>query len=298
MTFAARIKFFYFYLLLLISMSLPQSPAFVAKPTTVKPCRSLHMTKTRKDLEILLKVKRLSQMRAEGKNYSSYLSEMARYSSFGAESRLKVMKNVVDYEESNVGRVVAVRPNIVFLPDVGIANRDRSFYSELLVRIANVTVLDMPDIHEFNTKRYEVQWMSYMRNELQLAERDLVIAHGTSADALLRYLESDKVRSALLIDGSHIYTAGERHGRAYRYELMKRNIEKIGVVSTSEELDYDAKVLGSDLGIPNDCTLLSTTISVKERNLLPMHISSLARKLLDPLYLSMAVRCRGDGTEA
>jgi hypothetical protein len=41
----------------------------------------------------------------------------------------------------------------------------------------SVDIVAMPDIHEFNTKRYETKWMDYMR-ELKLFDYELIVAHG------------------------------------------------------------------------------------------------------------------------
>ena len=97
-------------------------------------------------------------------------------------------------------------------------------------------ILPMPYVYELNTKRYEVSWMAYMRT-LQLSQYDLIIGHKSSAEALLRYLESEqdlKNSKIMLVDGSDIYTAGERHGRAYRYSLIQQNCASLRIVCTTQ----------------------------------------------------------------
>ena len=87
--------------------------------------------------------------------------------------------------------------------------------------------LDMPNIYEFNTKRYEIEWLHYMRDSLDLGSYDVVVGHGSSAEALLRYLEQSDlsykpVKSAVVLDATDIYTAGEIHGRAYHHSSIKQ----------------------------------------------------------------------------
>ena len=97
-------------------------------------------------------------------------------------------------------------------------------------------ILPMPYVYELNTKRYEVTWMAYMRT-LQLSQYDLIIGHQSSAEALLRYLESEhdlEHSKIMLVDGSDIYTAGERHGRAYRYSLIQQNCASVRIACTSQ----------------------------------------------------------------
>ena len=141
--------------------------------------------------------------------------------------------------------------NIVFLPDMRVQNEDTHFFYQDLVLQLNATILNMPDVHEYNTKRFEVQGMSYMRNLLNSTTNDVIIAHGSSADALLRYIESDKVELAIVIDGSQIYTAGERHGRDYRWELIKQNVKKVVLIGITPEGKEDANVLSQKFGHPS-----------------------------------------------
>ena len=225
-----------------------------------------------REQDIALKIKRLKQMRQEGKNYKEFIFEKGRIEEMtlgkSQEDKRDLQKRVTDYKD-NVMRERVKRGTMnsyqelkdevnkstfqcLFLPDVGMKNVNREFYASLLSTCTNefiahdiqITALDMPDIYAYNTKRYEAKWMAYLRgvNNPSLFEYDLIIAHGTSADALLRFMETDRLKGVVLIDGSHIYTAGERHGRGYHYELMKTNSQAIAVMATSTETDEDSKV--------------------------------------------------------
>lgn len=128
-----------------------------------------------------------------------------------------------------------------------------------------------------------------MRNELSLESYDLVIAHGSSADAVLRYIESDVILRALIIDGSHLYTAGERHGRAYRYELMKKNIKILGLLSTATTYDYDTRILQQDLRIDNLLVSYfnaSPNFIIDNPSIIAENIVSLASTIIDSQPLS------------
>eukprot|EP00903_Cladosiphon_okamuranus_P012662 g11843.t1 len=84
----------------------------------------------------------------------------------------------------------------------------------------------MPDPYSFNTKRYETFWLNFMVEELALCPATLVVAHGTAADAVLRFVESREVWGAVLVcPGGEMYHAGERHGRAYVWPRVRRGCE-------------------------------------------------------------------------
>lgn len=99
---------------------------------------------------------------------------------------------------------------VIFLVDNSCNENVRFFYNKLNFLNTSVNflhIVPMPDVHEFNTKRYEQMWMNYMRS-LTLNAWDVVVGHGSSGDALLRFLESCEVNRAVIIDGADIYTAG------------------------------------------------------------------------------------------
>jgi hypothetical protein len=172
---------------------------------------------------------------------------------------------------------VDVTYRIAFLPDTGVDEEKRNFYaglSSLFDRAPNVSDLDvaatqsvsppaekmisfnegdasicrdycslsflpMPDVYMSNTKRHEQLWMEYIRT-LDLPRFDVILAHGSSSEALLRYMESEPLGSVILIDASDIYTAGERHGRAFRYSLVAGNCQSISLLCTSQRYSVEA----------------------------------------------------------
>ena len=92
----------------------------------------------------------------------------------------------------------------------------------------------LPNIYELNDKRYEIQCLDYIRN-LKLYQYDILIADGGSCEALLRYSESEKLKSIVLIDSPEIYTAGERHGRDFHHSSISLNCEGfITFIATSK----------------------------------------------------------------
>lgn len=204
--------------------------------------------------EVYLKVKRLKQVIESGKNYTAYLAEQNRYAArnLTLENRTQIMQDVVDYKEK-LKKSLHKQIDAVFLPDISI-EPDTWFYDKFLTTLNSTNhsleVLGMPDVHAFNTKRYEFQWMQHMRTELRLQSRNLVVAHGSSADALLRYLETDSVSAAVIIDGSDIYTAGERHGRAYRYSEILKHCGDITLLATTEVAAAEMNTLREELRLP------------------------------------------------
>ena len=133
---------------------------------------------------------------------------------------------------------------VAFLPDVSIGGASiRWFYPSLMAQSApcmhgrqkfyrsnsiycSMNFLDMPNVFESNTKRYEVEWLNYMKESLDLSSYDVVVGHGSSAEAVLRYMEQPHykpLRSVVVLDANDIYTAGERHGRRFHHSKIKRN---------------------------------------------------------------------------
>jgi len=190
-----------------------------------------------KNTEKYLRIYRLKQMLSSEKNYSNFLVEQQRYASLNAtlKERQDAMKAVIEYKNNSTNIYRAV-----FLPDRSI-NADISFYSPLLNGLKSqgifLTMMPMLNVYEFNTKRYEVQWIRELRDELKNFEQQVVLGHGSSAEALLRYLETDKVKTAIIVDGTDLYTAGERHGREYHYSKMKSNSDAIYLASTKKEIE-------------------------------------------------------------
>ena len=220
-----------------------------------------------KEMALAIKMKRLKQLKNEGKDYRALITENGRIEEEkegkSGEEKADLQNKIVEYKEK-VAREREERQlrqiNALFLPDVGMREIDRSFYKNLIEGGSTggsmkVSVLDMPDIYAFNTKRYESEWMTYMRNsQPPLASYDVIIAQGTSAEAMLRYAESDRVKNLILIDASHIYTAGERHGRDYHYSLIKNNVMQIRFLTTSVSRGNDLRILHEGLGLAPSLT--------------------------------------------
>ena len=92
-------------------------------------------------------------------------------------------------------------------------------------------IASMPDIYAFNNKRYERFWLGLLGDEdLQLDRSTLVIAHGTAADAVLRFAERTSLAGAVLLGPGDTYHAAERHGRAYVWTEIRRNCEYISLL--------------------------------------------------------------------
>ena len=66
----------------------------------------------------------------------------------------------------------------------------------------NFNVATLPNIYELNDKRYEINWLNYLKLQL-LNDSDCVIAFDTgSSEAVLRYLESCKLQRVIFVDAS------------------------------------------------------------------------------------------------
>lgn len=93
-----------------------------------------------------------------------------------------------------------------------------------------------------------------------LAAIQIMIGHGTGADALLRCLERSTAWGAILITPCDEYHAGERHGRPYHWTDIRQNCSHFlehlystddGFVSASESA-FVARNLGVDAKVLND----------------------------------------------
>jgi len=198
-----------------------------------------------RNIELFLKMKRLKQIKSEGKTYVDYLTEINRVkdvssTSIDNNSPMKIlneteqinrMKKAVEYKSVN-----NAEKKIIFLPDVSYNENCRYFYQDLITNPKFcATILDMPNVYELNTKRYEVQWLKYMES-LNLQSYHTIISHGSSSEALMRYLESfnlaaspSKVKKIIFIDAPDIYTAGERHGRRFLFNRITNNCKTVDV---------------------------------------------------------------------
>lgn len=169
---------------------------------------------------------------------------------------------------------------VAFLPDVSIGGASiRWFYPSLMsgaTRMLHGTskfhrgdqevycsmnFLDMPNVYESNTKRYEIEWLNYMRDQLDLSSYDVVIGHGSSAEAMLRYMEQGEytreghrtgfkpLKAAVALDAIDIYTAGERHGRQFHYGKIRRmsRANHVIIAGTTEHSIENSKELYKEL---------------------------------------------------
>lgn len=208
-------------------------------------------------VEAALHVKRLAQLKRAGGSYQDYLIELRRLSPEDGAKSQEEMRSVIQYKEDEERLVEQLqRKRICFLPDCSVYPERRWFYPQLyrperLSAAATFTVesfFDMPNVFEFMTKRYEVQWLTHMRSlRPSLAEFDCVIAHGTSAEAVLRYLESDALKSCVLVDASDVYTAGERHGRTFHLSTIAKHCHHISLLGTGPDDQAAATSLASQL---------------------------------------------------
>mmetsp|Transcript_28125 Transcript_28125/g.36855 ORF Transcript_28125/g.36855 Transcript_28125/m.36855 type:complete len:254 (-) Transcript_28125:319-1080(-) len=127
---------------------------------------------------------------------------------------------------------------IVILPDSRVQDPSSTWHKWLAGELQNKGVEDtgvywLPNPYDFNTKRYEVQWLGYMRSQLQLADnpdQTLVVAHGFAADAVLRYLENHRLAKVLLLGPHDMYHAGERHGRDLVWPLIIQNVKQVALL--------------------------------------------------------------------
>ena len=159
------------------------------------------------------------------------------------ESIDPIVSNKVDLSKTNLE---GDSPQPVSSANISSSSSSSSYLKKISstfsIFTSTMSILPMPNIYDLNTKRYEQKWMNYMRT-LDLNSYDIVLAHGSSSEALLRYLESEKVKKCILLDCSDTYTAGERHGRSYRYSLIIDNCKEISILSTDEKyVDETAKL--------------------------------------------------------
>ena len=197
-------------------------------------------------VEAALRVKRLAQLKREGGSYHDYLTEQRRLSPEGGAKSEEEMRAVVQYKEDEERLVEQLqRKRICFLPDCSVYPERRWFYPQLyrperLSAVATFAVesfFDMPNVFEFMTKRYEVQWLTHMRSlSPSLAEFDCVIAHGTSAEApapMAAIYDSPAQQLAQL----------KREGGSYQDHLTEqRRLSPEGGAKSEEEMRAAAKI--------------------------------------------------------
>ena len=187
-------------------------------------------------------------------NNNSSSSRSSSSSSSSIDNNIDDDSNINENSNENSNDINGISQSnrIAFLPDVGYNEKCHFFYKHLATKgftgnASKINFIDMPDITELNTKRYEQIWMNYMRGLNLSAEYDVVIGHGTSADALIRYLESEKLPKAVFIDCADIYTAGERHGRSYLYSRIRDNCKHFRIIALTNKGANDAVTLRNEL---------------------------------------------------
>ena len=191
------------------------------------------------------------------------ISRMLEYHSRGAYDRRKG-SNMVNLHGHSAG-------SALFLPD---CVTDNPWLYDHIISVDKslenlITLTNMPNVYTYNTKRYEVLWLTFMREQLNLSTAKLVVAHGSSAEALLRYLESDPLMCCILVDCSDIYTAGERHGRDYRFSKIMINCKNITLVSTSPKSQEECIKLQEGLKyISPDIYHFDCTTNIKKQNMI------------------------------
>lgn len=98
-----------------------------------------------------------------------------------------------------------------------------------------VSIAPVPNPYASNSKRWERVWLSTLREVT--SPGDALLGHGSGADVVLRYLEEGRAQGVVLVlPSSDEYFAGERHGRRYHWEAIRRNVGADGirvVVSTA-----------------------------------------------------------------
>lgn len=210
------------------------------------------------NVKTFIKVKRLQQLLSSGKNYTSYIDEKLRYSKDPIPSNdsevIEKMKLVTQYihNKQDSSNISNSRGNLVgFLPDCSGFEPLLSLNKQLFK--VDIDILEMPNIQDFNTKRYEKIWLDHMRS-LNLSFFDIIICHGTSSEAMLRYLETNSISSKriILINPTDLYTAGERHGRSFHYSYIEKNSNSMVIICTKESLMVECDRLYNSLRYYNN----------------------------------------------
>ncbi|CAN0110976.1 unnamed protein product [Pylaiella littoralis] len=164
----------------------------------------------------------------------------------------------------NAGTAAATRPRVprrvLILPDSRANLANPSIWHHhlkatvLSEKGVETSIQGMPDPYSFNTKRYETFWLNFMANELALCPDTLVVAHGTAADAVLRFVERRQVWGAVLVcPGGEMYHAGERHGRAYVWPRVRRGCQWLAMVCGAGDPivgEAEARRVKEALGVP------------------------------------------------
>lgn len=231
---------------------------FIRKVNNAKNSETWTMKDAKnKNIVAFIKGKRLLQIVSSTGNYTDYLREQEKYEPRDNNGSLVAtdvsrMKSVLQYvQNKRISENRIVKPGnklVAFLLDTNVNVQNRNHHDKLS-NISEWQVLDMPNIHDFNTKRYESLWIQYMKS-LDLSQYCVVIGHGSSAEALMRYLESHSLPETriVVIDPTDLYTAGERHGRQFRFYYIVANSLGVDVyISPTSPIKSESLKVYSDL---------------------------------------------------
>ncbi|KAK3845278.1 MAG: retinoblastoma binding protein 9-like protein [Linnemannia gamsii] len=113
---------------------------------------------------------------------------------------------------------------------------------------------------------HEEIWIRFMEDKIEIGERDVVIGHSSGAAAILRYVETRKVKGVVLVSAYHsdLGDASEREAgyfnRPWNWDAISRNVEWITqfaspsdhLVPIDEQRHVASKIAGVDyIELPN-----------------------------------------------
>ncbi|KAG0272555.1 putative hydrolase rbbp9 [Linnemannia exigua] len=113
---------------------------------------------------------------------------------------------------------------------------------------------------------HEEIWIGFMEDKIEIGEQDVVIGHSSGAAAILRYVETRKVKGVVLVSAYHsdLDDPSERESgyfnRPWNWDAISRNVEWITqfsspsdhLVPIDEQRDVASKIAGVDyIELPN-----------------------------------------------
>eukprot|EP00668_Euglena_longa_P002502 GGOE01002919.1.p1 GENE.GGOE01002919.1~~GGOE01002919.1.p1 ORF type:complete len:359 (+),score=72.84 GGOE01002919.1:34-1110(+) len=148
----------------------------------------------------------------------------------------------------------------VFLPDhslhAGSIWLNRRLKEWLMQDGAPLEVLLMPNIYSRSEPEFGASWLMFMEYFLFLDLRGVVVAHGSSAEAVLRFLELNPLQRCILLDAPARCLAPDQNGREYRWDAIARNCASLTLISLAGDRDADARILQQQLAVPDPECLL------------------------------------------
>ena len=194
----------------------------------------------------------------------NFVSEQKRYRELSnvTEEINDRMQKVFQYKKEQIDANMKCGPAVHFLTqeDFKFPQEDKLFHDlqGCLKNSSSLLTLHLPNVQNANTKRFESQWLAYLKDDLRLSDIAVVVAYSSNADAVLRFAESYPLGMVILIDPCSLYTLGERHGRDYRYAWIQRNIRKATIVSTSAQTREDVEVVYANLKCDKQLVLMDS----------------------------------------